>query len=41
MIEVEEVTVTAERDDEWCEQLSHFKRLFIGASDQAPTLPPS
>ncbi|WP_233993617.1 carboxypeptidase-like regulatory domain-containing protein [Salinibacter altiplanensis] len=29
------VTVSAERDEEWYEHLGHFRRLFIGGSDQA------
>jgi hypothetical protein len=35
VIEADEVTVAAERDDEWYERLSRFKRLFIGESDRA------
>lgn len=32
IIEGEEVTVTAERDEEWYERLERFKHLFIGSS---------
>lgn len=35
VIEAEEVTVTAERDEEWYDRLDRFKRLFIGTSKEA------
>ncbi|MEF8815272.1 MAG: carboxypeptidase regulatory-like domain-containing protein [Salinibacter sp.] len=35
VLESPPVTVSAERDEEWYERLDHFKRLFIGDSDQA------
>jgi hypothetical protein len=35
VIQAEEVTVSAPRDDEWYERLRRFKRLFIGESRQA------
>lgn len=35
VIEADEVTVTAEREEEWYERLNRFKRLFIGASNRA------
>lgn len=35
VLEAGEVTVEAEREDEWYERLSRFKRLFIGESDRA------
>jgi hypothetical protein len=35
VVSAEEVTVTAERSEEWYERLRHFKRLFIGESDRA------
>jgi hypothetical protein len=35
VIEADEVTVSAKRDDEWYERLRRFKRLFVGESKQA------
>ena len=35
VIEAEEVTVSARRDEEWYERLRRFKRLFVGESEQA------
>lgn len=35
VIKAGEVTVRADREDEWYERLSRFKRLFIGTSDRA------
>lgn len=35
VLEAEEVTVSARRDEEWYERLRRFKRLFVGESKQA------